>query len=89
VFGGEDIFLKGTGNKIATVKPNSTGGFDISTKGSTVRVRENVFGGQDLYENGKKIATSRPNGTGGIDIYQGNKKTLTCRTSKSGTVTCR
>lgn len=89
VFGGQDVFKTGTGNKILTTKPSALGGFDITSDGKKTTTRPNVFGGQDFYQNGKKVATTRPNGTGGSDVYQGNKKVQTCSVNARGKQTCR
>jgi len=89
VFGGQNVFKTGTGNKILTTKPNALGGLDITSNGNKTTTRPNVFGGQDFYQNGKKVATTRPNGTGGTDVYQGNKKVQTCSVNARGKQTCR
>ena len=89
MFGGKDVYLKGSGEKILTTKPNAIGGIDIFSKGQKTTVRPNVFGGNDFYFNGKKIATTKPNAIGGTDVYQGNKKVQTCTTNRSGKQTCR
>jgi hypothetical protein len=89
VFGGQDVYKTGTGNKILTTKPNALGGFDITSNGQKTTTRPNVFGGQDYYQNGKKVATTKPNGIGGIDVYRGNNKVQTCSGNAKGKQTCR
>ena len=89
VFGGQDFYLRGSGTKIATTKPNALGGTDIFSNGKKTTAVPNVFGGNDYYSNGKKILTSKPNAIGGTDVYQGNKKVQTCTTDRKGKQTCK
>ena len=89
VFGGQDLYARGSGTKLATTKPNALGGIDIFSNGQKTTAVPNVFGGNDYYSNGKKILTSKPNAIGGNDIYQGNKKVQTCTTDRKGKQTCR
>ena len=89
VFGGQDFYLRGSGTKIATTKPNALGGTDIFSNGQKTTAVPNVFGGNDYYSNGKKILTSKPNAIGGTDVYQGNKKVQTCTTDRKGKQTCK
>jgi hypothetical protein len=89
VFGGQDLYLQGTGTKLATTKPNALGGIDIFSNGKKTTVLPNVFGGNDYYSGGKKVFTTKPNAIGGITIYQGNRKVQTCTTDRKGKQTCR
>jgi hypothetical protein len=48
---------------------NAFGGHDFSIDQSSYHTKENLFNGQDVYQNGQLIASTKQNIFGGVDMY--------------------
>jgi hypothetical protein len=55
---------------------NAFGGHDFQVDNHSYQTRENIFNGQDIYENGQLVAATKPNIFNGVDMHNSQNELI-------------
>lgn len=55
---------------------NAFGGHDFQVDNHSYQIRENIFHGQDIYENGQLVSSTKPNIFNGVDIHNSQNELI-------------
>ncbi|NMA69483.1 MAG: hypothetical protein GX958_08715 [Desulfitobacterium sp.] len=55
---------------------NAYGGHDFQIDSDMYLTKENLLQGQDIYKNGKLVASTKPNPLGGVDLFNPENKLI-------------
>ncbi|NLM20823.1 MAG: hypothetical protein GX207_03645 [Peptococcaceae bacterium] len=55
---------------------NAFGGHDFQIDNEMYQTRENLIQGQDIYKNGKLVASTKPNMFGGVDMFNSQNEVI-------------